>query len=144
MCSDLFIGVFSADTLDVQKCSERSDFIAICNLSKQSEIGTHFVVLVGSDSQLIYLDTFALPCTVSPSLYNSLKQIRNRKITTLIKKPIQSSLSEYCGFFCIFFTCMFDFKRFPQISHMMSFSKSNLYKNDYICIENIKRLIKQN
>ena len=143
-CSDAFIGVYSSDNLDIQKCSEQENFIAICNLSKQSNVGTHFVTIVGTKQEILYCDSFALPYTTSESLFSSLKQIPRRKITTLFKTPIQSTFSEYCGFFCILFTCLFDIQRFPIIDNLKPFNTRILNDNDKICIDNIKMLIKQN
>lgn len=143
-CSNVFIGVYSSDNLDIKKCVQQENFIAICNLSKEGKVGSHFVTIFGTKDELLYIDSFALPCTTSASLYNSLKQLPNRKIITLLKRPIQSSLSEYCGFFCILFTCLFDFQRFPNVDNLKPFNKHILYNNDKICIENIKMLIKRN
>lgn len=143
-CSDNFIGVFSSNNLDLKKCREKENFIAICNLSKKEQRGTHFVCLAASKSEIVYLDSFALPCTTSRSLHSSLTQLNRGRITELLKKPIQSSYSEYCGFFCMLFTALFDFKRFPNIKNMKPFSQTHLHNNDAICVENLKRIISEN
>ena len=143
-CSDTFIGVFSADNWDIEKSLERERFIAICNLSKESEIGSHFVTVVADPKQLLYIDSFALPTTMSVALYNTLKKVKKRKIKRLLKQPIQANSSEYCGFFCMLFTCLFDVERFPNMNDLKPFNKQNLHKNDEICIINLKKLIQQN
>lgn len=142
-CSKTFIGVFSADNIDVDKLKFLSRFILIVNLSPQEYRGTHFVTIVGSPREIIYCDSYALTCNTSQVLHESLLKI-GRNITHMLKYPIQSINSEFCGFFCVFFVCFFDYERFPIIKQLKNFSKHNLNENDAICMSNIKQLIKKN
>ena len=142
-CSEAFIGVFSADNIDVNKLKFLSRFILIANLSPQEHSGTHFVTIIASPREILYCDSYALPSKTSQMLHETLVKL-GRKITHVLKYPIQAIDSDFCGFFCMLFVCIFDYERFPIIKRLKKFSKHNLSENDVICISNIKQIIKAN
>ena len=143
LASDLFIGVFSSDTVNLKQIKERSEFIFVCNLSRKSESGSHFVTVIGSKDELIYADSLAQSAELSAPLYSTLKST-GKKISPLLHRPIQATLSHFCGIFCIYYSMFFDYKRFPSIKNQKSFLKKDLYKNHDICLHNIKSIIKAN
>ena len=139
-----FIGVYAANDIDIEKVQESNEFIFICNLSPREHPGTHFVTIIGDRKQLLYCDSLALPIHTSQDLLNSLKKIGKRKMSTLIMTPIQSALSDFCGIYAIYFVLLFDYVRFPIVTEQNKFSKTHLRENDFICVENIKQIIKKN
>jgi hypothetical protein len=141
--SSTFKDVYAADTLKIAKLSEENNFICVCNLSPSGTAGSHFVCIVGRPSEIVYIDSLALPPDLSPQLYNALVSM-NRPIKSLIKQRIQSSNSHFCGYFAIYFACLFDKRRFPKISGLKRFSKTQLSANDDICVDNLKKIIKMN
>jgi len=54
-----FKGVYSADNIPH---FENTDFIFICNLSNEGEVGTHFVTIGKLGNMILYLDSLALNC----------------------------------------------------------------------------------
>ena len=142
-CSHLFVGVFSSNNLNVQELRKKEEFILICNLSPQEQAGSHFVTIVANKKNIFYCDSLSLPINTSETLFASLKDI-GRKITSLLTHPIQAPMSEFCGIFCIYFVVLFDHKRFPIVHGQRKFLKNKLIENDFICVENLKKLISEN
>ena len=142
-CSNLFVGVFSSDNMNVKKLKMKEEFILICNLSPQKHAGTHFVTIVANKREILYCDSLALPINTSNELFSNLKNIR-KKVTNFIKHPIQASLSNFCGIYCMYFVALFDHKRFPHVIYQKKFVKHHLKKNDFICVNNLKELLMQN
>jgi len=60
-----FKGVYSADNIPH---FENTDFIFICNLSNEGEVGTHFVTIGKLGNMILYLDSLAL----KPGMWNIL------------------------------------------------------------------------
>lgn len=143
LASKLFIGVHSSDTVNLKQIKERNEFIFVCNLSQSTEIGSHFVTVIGLKDELIYADSLAQPAQLSTQLYSTLKST-GKKISPLLRQPIQANSSQFCGIFCIYYCMFFDYKRFPIIKNQKRFLKKDLYKNDNICLHNIKSIIKAN
>ena len=143
LASKLFIGVYSSDTVNSKQIKDTSEFILVCNLSPRAAPGSHFVTIIGVKGELIYVDSLAQPAQLSARLYSTLKST-GKKITTLLHRPIQAFSSQFCGIFCIYYSMFFDYKRFPIIKNQKSFLKNDLYKNDGICLHNIKSIIKAN
>ena len=141
--SKLFMGVYSSNNINIPLLKEKEEFIIICNLSKQDKIGSHFITVVSNKKQLLYIDSLGLPSSLSKELYNSLKLLR-KKVTTLNHRPIQAPDSVFCGIYAIFYSIFFDYIRFPIIKNQKAFLKHDLYKNDEICLHNIKKIIKLN
>ena len=144
-CSNLFVGVFSSDNMNLEELKRRDEFILICNLSPQWHSGSHFVTIVANTNEIIYCDSLALPISTSQSLFANLKHIGiGRRLTSLLKRPIQAPLSEFCGLYCIYCVCLFDYQRFPIVNDQKKFATNDLRQNDLICVQNIKQMIQSN
>ena len=141
--SHLFTGVYSSDTVDVPLLKEKEEYICIVNLSKKTHPGSHFVTVIGTKKLTLYADSLALPSSLSPQLHKSLQSL-GKKISPLNSRPIQAPHSVFCGFFAIFYCIFFDYIRFPLIKGQKTFLKNDLHKNDTICLQNIKEIIKSN
>jgi len=141
--SQIYMDVYASDTVEVTRLKRKKHFIFICNLSKASEKGTHFVCVVGKPTSIIYIDSLGLNVNMSPILHEQLRLI-DRPISCLVDTPIQSQDSLFCGFYCIFFACLFDINRFPNASGLLLFDKTDRQNNDAICTSNLKTLIKNN
>ena len=92
-----FKGVFSADTLPF---NIKPPFNLIVNLSNLKDLGSHFVTISADTLNILYIDSFGLPCFIDsisifiqhfhlPILYNT--------------KTIQNIHSKACGYYCILF-----------------------------------------
>ena len=92
-----FNGTFSIDNIPV---FDDDVFSIIINLSKQNEIGTHFIAVYVLENKIIYFDSFGNQLNNS-SLKRYLKKYK--KPIILSKIQIQNLLSSHCGFFCIAF-----------------------------------------
>ena len=95
-----------------------NNFIIICNLSPSHHRGSHFVTIIGTPNEILYVDSLALPCTISSEVHMTLLKFK-RRIKNLITKCIQEAESSYCGFFCIYFACIFDYIRIKFESGIM-------------------------
>jgi hypothetical protein len=133
-CID-FYGVFSANTIPV-KLLKREKFSIVCNFSKATEPGSHFVTIIALPNRVLYLDSLGLPCAVSEI---STFLLRLKKPVFHNRQQIQDGASKFCGFYCILFVLYFDGKK-PSFN--LSFVTGKLLANDNLCITYIKRLLK--
>jgi hypothetical protein len=134
---NFFQGVFSSNNIPAA-VSNSKYFSLICNLSREGEIGTHFVTVVGFPNVVIYLDTFGVSCVN--------KEIK--KFLSLLNRPIlynnrqiQSYYSNLCGFYCILYVLYFDRIFEDKKVSKIDFVSQNLMNNDDVCIKEIKKLV---
>ena len=136
-----FKGVFSSDNIP-NKLQNLNDFSIICNLSKENEIGTHFITILVKDKEIFILDSLgdtSIFGDVTP-INKFLKKVMNRRTLYRNSQQLQSLTSQYCGFYCIYFVLLFEKNSLPKFQ---IFSKTNLRKNDSIVIKEIKKLLKK-
>lgn len=143
VCSSDFKGVFSADCIP-HNLAAISRFIIVINLGTRKGVRGklpvgHFVTLVASPTSLIYIDPFGLP-NMQPDI-NIFLQLCKRKNVYVNLRQIQHFNSVYCGFYAILFACYFD-KQYHSKKKLFSlhFKNSNLYKNDSLCVEYLRRI----
>ena len=142
--SDLFMGVYSCNDMNIPLLKRKKEFILVANLSPKRTPGSHFVTIVKTlKEEVLYIDSLGQPSFLSKQLFDSLKSL-GKKVTTLNRRPIQAADSVFCGIFTIYYSIFFDYKRFPVIKNQKTFLKKDLYKNDAICLHNIKKIIKLN
>ena len=134
-----FRGVFSADNIDQSLATEKDGYSIICNLSKVSEKGTHFVCIIGRPTYMIYIDSLGLPCR-SESIAAFLKSTARSLFYNT--RTIQDPLSPFCGFYCILFTLLFD-SGMPNKIGSVVFT-SDYANNDRKCIDYISQLVTRN
>jgi hypothetical protein len=131
-----FRGIFSCDNLP-EELLTRDKFIVVCNLSKQFELGTHYVTIVSHETQTIYIDSFGYSCTnvdIAAFLQKRGGQLYYNK------RAFQHLQSVHCGFYSIFFTLLFDSLN-AKPKNNFYFSSTDLLSNDKRCIRYIKLLI---
>ena len=129
-----FNGTFSIDNIPV---FNDDVFSIIINLSKQNEIGTHFIAVYVLENKIIYFDSFGNQLNNS-SLKRYLKKYK--KPIILSKIQIQNLLSSHCGFFCIAFILCIE-NNITLDNFLKKFYRKKLHLNDYICVEIIKIFI---
>ena len=129
-----FRGTFSIDNIPV---FEDDVFSVIINLSKQNEIGTHFIAVYVLENKIIYFDSFGNQLNNS-SLKKYLKKYK--KPIILSKIQIQNLLSSHCGFFCIAFILCIE-NGITLDDFLKKFYRKKLHLNDYICVKIIKIFI---
>ena len=95
-----FNGTFSIDNIPV---FDDDLFSIIINLSKQNEIGTHFIAVYVLENKIIYFDSFGNQVNDS-SLKGYLKKYR--KSITFSNIQLQNLMSSHCGFFVAFILCI--------------------------------------
>ena len=121
-----FNGTFSIDNIPV---FNDDVFSIIINLSKQNEIGTHFIAVYVLENKIIYFDSFGNQLNNS-SLKRYLKKYK--KPIILSKIQIQNLLSSHCGFFCIAFILCIE-NGITLDNFFKKFYRKKLHLNDYIC-----------
>lgn len=135
-----FKGVFSSNNIP----QFNENYTIICNLSNVLEEGTHFVCVGRLNNNLIYFDPLALNIFNNDLEIYLNKEIKKCSNIMFLRYPIQSWLSQGCGYYCIFFVLLFHVilinNSFDDIQ-LLQFSKQ-LHRNDSICKSNITRLIK--
>ncbi len=94
-----FLGTYSCDNVPRANIEY---FAFICNLSRQYEVGTHFVAVVVSKRQrkAYYFDSYGMPCT-NIYIQKYLQEYCNEVIWS--RPWIQPVLSNLCGYYCIAF-----------------------------------------
>jgi hypothetical protein len=132
--SKTYRGCFASDCIP-KHLTKEDDFSLICNLSKRSDKGSHFVSIVSTNNKMYYLDPLGLPCFVD-GIANFLRACN--KPVLVNETQVQDVDSYFCGFFCMLFVIAFDHKCFWQLR----FFKSDLKRNDDLCITYIKEILK--
>ena len=137
-------GVYSCNNLPSEnEVKEWTNFCIICNLSKENEVGTHFIAIVASKNVIYYLDSLALNATIHNYIKKFIDKLNKDFIITLTS-PIQEKNSLHCGYYAIFF-CLYYMNRLSTNSKstkidIIKFQNINLLDNDNICIKNITKL----
>ena len=112
--------------------------LAIVNLDKIQNPGLHWIVCASLDNnRSLYIDSFGRPLK-NKYIYNSLKN-RGKPIVHN-NVPLQHFLSQYCGFFSIFF-CYFLARNFSMEEILLNyFTPSKPIYNDLL-VKNFIKII---
>ena len=132
VCLDKFNNVVACDNLPILKSGDRF----ICNLDTSHEKGSHYIAISIKNGRSIYFDSYGFPCLN--------KHIKNTFLSSNItkiyysKKPIQTSVSLFCGYFCLaFLICDEQGVTLEQFVSM--FIENDVKANEKIASEIIKR-----
>ena len=99
-----FQGVFSCDNIP-KKVERVTNFSIVLNLSKENELGTHFITVLKFPTEIWYIDSLGLWC----ENHHILKFLNLFKTKIYFnKRQLQSLTSNKCGFYCILFCLHFD------------------------------------
>lgn len=136
---DIFLGCFPKDLIPQQTLYNKDYCILIINLDESIQPGSHYIALVKHNAQLFmynsmgesYYHNFALePWLSAFAEKNKLKLWKN-------KTQHQSSKSNVCGYFCVWFSMMFDLYK-PNVKNMCNYlSHMKKIKNSKINQNNI-------
>ena len=134
LCLSDFNDVLPCDKLTVLKQGDKY----ICNLDPSNEKGSHYIAVSIKKNYCLYFDSYGFPC-----MNDYIKKaFLDNDITTVYysKKTIQSSLSLFCGYFCLAFLicdeCTFSMDEFLSL-----FYEKNLKRNEDIAADIIKSLL---
>lgn len=135
--SPLYEGIYSIDNIPFEYLNQKKHFIVVCNLARQGNYGTHFIVIVYDDGHMFYLDSLAPPQEFVNLIF---LRFRPTKVSFL-KRPLQSTYSHACGYYCIFFVLYFDrIMTNREVDFILPFSLTNPLINDSICMSNLSML----
>ena len=115
---NVFLGSSARNTIPISHFFENEYSILIVNLDKQSEPGSHVLVIIKYKNELFLFDSFGLNFhyqIIEPYLEKKVKQLGMKVWKNT--KQFQSDKSNVCGFFCVWFSLFFDIHR-PQISNI--------------------------
>lgn len=135
-------GVYSADTIPIELANK--NFTIIVNFSNYKEPGTHFVALAQIGDMVLLFDSLATPYEHLPKQLQNIMDEKNGKY--LLRHPVQDLVSQYCGFYCIYFVLYIGLPNHIRETGCYSpslFSMLNLKSNDELCIEMIEQMIKE-
>ena len=138
-----FKGVFSCDNFYL-KVKERDINLSsgdryIINLSSSNHSGSHWVAIqVNTHHEAEYFDPFGLDC-----FDNFIKKgLEDQNITiSAFKKTIQDPSSQFCGLYCVAYLLCIELD-ISKSTFASFFHDDELLKNDIICVEIIKDIIK--
>ena len=131
-----FRGVFSCDNIQHDDSFDRYTYII--NLSRQGELGSHFVALsINNETEKVfYFDSFGLPCQ-NAYILKFMSGFAGKYEFNC--QTIQNPLSVYCGFYCMYYVLASDLS-YSFRKMMKPFIPSPSMGNDYICINEIIKL----
>lgn len=136
--SRYFEGVFSCNSIP-KNIGKKETFFIICNLARKNKKGTHFITIISHKNEILYIDSFGLPCE---NLDIKTFLVKTKKNIYFNTKTIQDPLSNFCGYFCILFVLFFENILLNKSIIKLTFYPSNLlYKNDNLCLQYIKKII---
>jgi hypothetical protein len=95
-----FQGVFPCD---VNPNIYLGEFCMIFNLSTHDETGTHFVAIASLPQNILYFDSFGLPCN---NIYIKSYLNKLNKPILFNNRQIQHEKSIFCSLFCLHFLCI--------------------------------------
>lgn len=124
-----FLGCFPAN---IHPKNKRKIFSLIFNLSKHDEEGTHYIAIFANEKMLMYFDPFGDSCTNKNIKKFIAKHKKNRKFKE-VKRKIQSSDSNFCGFFCLAFILSQELK--IPVSKFYTMFHNDLDLNDDVTTE---------
>ena len=123
---------------DLIPCQWKAGEQLIVSTDPHYQPGSHYIVLQKQQHHVLYFDPLALHLPTSfPELHRQMKNKRMRW-KSVLKTPIQSAESKFCGFYCVDYILKLE-KQCPAVQR---YKKTNLLLNDYICISNILRRIR--
>lgn len=128
--------VLPCDLLKNENFLKISKFII--NLSPSNDAGSHYVALSIKKKTCIYFDPYGFPC-VNKDILDVLE--KNNKKIRYVSKVVQTSISYFCGYFCLSFL-IFQENEVSIKTFASLFSSSDVKKNEKKCVEIIKRRIK--
>ena len=121
-----FIDVFALDEFKrfvVQ--NNLTDGIYVVNDEASTDIGNHWFLIFVDTACINFVDSFGK----SPEFYNIKRELSNVKPLLQNHRQIQSSTSNVCGVYTVFFS--FNFVRGKTLSEILKhFSKTDLVSND--------------
>ena len=136
-----FKGVFSCDKfyLKVKDINLSPGDRYIINLSSRNHSGSHWVAMqVNTPQEVEYFDPYGLECF--DNFIKKAIQEQNVMISTF-KKTIQDPSSQFCGLFCVAYLLCRELD-ISKSTFASFFEENKLLKNDIICVEIIKNIIK--
>lgn len=143
----IFEDVFSADTIPASLLRQQSGGagkVCIVNLAKADDAGTHFIALHILPEKIVIYDSLHLNLNLfSPALWKHLKRSK-KSLVSGMKYPLQTVQSQFCGFYCIYFTLYLAKRQFANRQGLLNFYKQECEENDSIVIKNIRTMIKRN
>ena len=135
VCGNDFKGVFTADRIDLGIAC-LNNFIIVVNLDKRgSEDVGHFITIVGSAKNVLYIDPYGLPCW-QKDVTRFLNACRRSIVYN--RKQIQDFMSVYCGVYAMLFASYFGIN--PPFK--LHFKKKKLQDNDKLCMQYLHRILK--
>lgn len=127
-------GCFSCDTIPIIK----APINFIVNLSKEREIGTHFIALIIKEQSIFYFDSFGLPCT-NEDILTYMGKLSRQVFYNKLK--VQDISSKMCGYYCALIVLRNDSA--CQLKGDLSFYTDSklLHLNDKLCTDYICQTI---
>ena len=118
----IFLGCFAKDLIPQQKICNSEYCMLVINLDESSEPGSHFVAMVKHKNNLFLYNSFGTAyyheVALEPWLSTFVKSCKLKLWKNKIQH--QSTKSNVCGYFCIWFLLMFHFYK-PNINEVNNF-----------------------
>lgn len=126
-----FVGVFAANTFPYR---EQKYVTCIANTANLGLEGEHFLFLIITPNIIYVYDSLGMTINSYQSILKTLSE-SGKKVITVLSSPIQSIISNYCGFYCMFFAILCD-QTVQNEEEIKSYfiNDNNLLRNDESCI----------
>jgi hypothetical protein len=133
-CSKKYKGLYMPHELAKKRKTvfARSPFSTIVN------VGRHFVVILGFDKTIMYLDSYGLPCTEKKT--EAFLRSFPSKAVFYNNKRIQGSQSMFCGLYAVLFATYFDRPRSFSLRFKTRVGKRGK-ANEELCLQYLSRLV---
>lgn len=132
-----FKGTFSSNNIPPE-LKTTNKFSIVCNLSKSTHKGSHWIVIIGEKYNVHYIDSMGLPCLIQDILIFLNSCNRNLTINSRCIQPLSSI---FCGFYSIY--CVLYYDKNNSITNIFNLFSKDVFKNDKIVIKQIIKLMKQ-
>ena len=132
-----FDGCFSIDLIP-NEIFKRKNFILVINTANSTQKVGHFVTLIRKENMCILFDPLAI------NMYRDYFSFKCGLFLHYLTHPIQSPLSNYCGYYAILFVMYFNFRPNFHLLFIRNLNVNALLQNDRICkyyIEKIENTI---
>lgn len=131
-CGDDFSGVFSADRIP-PRLAARNNFLVVVNLARSGEVEGHFVTVAANQSEVLYLDPYAMPCYVGEVVEFL---ARCGRPVRALPHQIQDFNSVRCAMYALLFCLYLHLDR----PFKLRFNTVRLVENDKKCKDYLRRL----
>lgn len=132
--SKIFKGVYACNEIP-GKLTQEKEFAIICNLSPNTNPGTHWISIYCNSDMLIYFDSYGLP-SLNENISKFMEKCKRNFYWNATK--LQNDTSDCCGYYSMLFILFHE--KLARNWLKLDFT-DNLPENDKKCINYLQKII---